>query len=149
MRRNPRWKAYATLSIGLILVTTTIAFISRLWVVTAIPIGFLFGFFLQKGDLCGASAFSEVLLAKDWRKVQGLWACIVVSMIGFAILDGLGLVTLNVKPMFWLNYVVGGLLFGSGMGHSDNHTVQRIPMILAGKGGGFLKTGRYLRYSEK
>lgn len=40
------------------------------------------------------------------------------------------------------------VLFGSGMGHSDNHTVKRIPMILAGQGGGRLKTGRYLRYSE-
>ena len=40
------------------------------------------------------------------------------------------------------------VLFGSGMGHSDNHTAQRIPIILAGKGGGRLKTGRYLRYSK-
>ncbi len=40
------------------------------------------------------------------------------------------------------------VLFGSGMGHSDNHTAQRIPTILAGKGGGMLKTGRYLRYAE-
>ena len=40
------------------------------------------------------------------------------------------------------------VLFGSGMGHSDNHTAQRIPIILAGKGGGMLKTGRYLRFSE-
>lgn len=40
------------------------------------------------------------------------------------------------------------VLFGSGMGHSDNHTVKRIPMILAGQGGGMIKTGRYLRYAE-
>lgn len=40
------------------------------------------------------------------------------------------------------------VLYGSGMGHSDNHTVTRIPIVLAGKGGGLLKTGRYLRYSE-
>jgi hypothetical protein len=40
------------------------------------------------------------------------------------------------------------VLFGSGMGHSDNHTAQRVPTILAGKGGGMLKTGRYLRYAE-
>ena len=39
------------------------------------------------------------------------------------------------------------VLYGSGMGHSDNHTAQRIPIVLAGKGGGKLKTGRYLRYS--
>jgi len=40
------------------------------------------------------------------------------------------------------------VLYGSGMGHSDNHTAQRIPIVLAGQGGGILKTGRYLRYSE-
>ena len=40
------------------------------------------------------------------------------------------------------------VLFGSGMGHSDNHTAQRIPIVLAGQGGGLLKTGRYLRYSK-
>ena len=40
------------------------------------------------------------------------------------------------------------VLYGSGMGHSDNHTATRIPIILAGKGSGQIKTGRYLRYSE-
>ena len=40
------------------------------------------------------------------------------------------------------------VLFGSGMGHSDNHTATRIPIILAGQGGGMLKTGRYIRYSQ-
>ncbi len=39
------------------------------------------------------------------------------------------------------------VLYGSGMGHSDNHTVTRIPIILAG-GKGLIKTGRYVRYSE-
>lgn len=39
------------------------------------------------------------------------------------------------------------VLYGSGMGHSDNHTVQRIPIVLAG-GKGMLKTNRYVRYSE-
>jgi len=34
------------------------------------------------------------------------------------------------------------------MGHSDNHTATRIPIILAGQGGGMLKTGRYVRFSE-
>jgi len=40
------------------------------------------------------------------------------------------------------------VLYGSGMGHSDNHTATRIPIVLAGQGGGMLKTGRYLRYAE-
>ena len=80
MNSTPHWKIYSALSVGFILITTAIAFIFQLWVVTAVPIGFLFGFFMQKGDLCGASAFSEVLLVKDWRKVHGLWVCIVASI---------------------------------------------------------------------
>lgn len=40
------------------------------------------------------------------------------------------------------------VFFGSGMGHSDNHTAQRIPAILAGNGGGMIKTGRYVRYAK-
>ena len=40
------------------------------------------------------------------------------------------------------------VLYGSGMGHSDNHTATRIPIILAGQGGGLVKTGRYVRYAE-
>jgi uncharacterized membrane protein YedE/YeeE len=87
----------------------------QLWVLTAISIGFLFGFFLQKGELCGASAFSEVLSARDSSKVFGLWIAIVTAMCGFAVLDLTGLVTLNPKPLIFVNYVVGGVLFGTGM----------------------------------
>jgi hypothetical protein len=115
MHPSQHWKTYTTLSVLFLFVTTCAAFVSRLWVITAIPIGFLFGFFMQKGDLCGSSAFSEVILMKDGRKAFGLWICIVVSMLGFALLDLLGLVRLSPKPMLWVSYLVGGLLFGSGM----------------------------------
>ena len=40
------------------------------------------------------------------------------------------------------------VLFGSGMGHSDNHTATRIPLVLAGQANGRLKTGRYVRYAK-
>lgn len=39
------------------------------------------------------------------------------------------------------------VLYGGGMGHSDVHTATRIPTIIAGKGGGRVKPGRYLRYN--
>lgn len=87
----------------------------RFWALISVPIGFLFGFFLKKGEFCGSSAFSEVILMKDYGKVLGLWIAIVVSMLGFALINGLGWVQLNPKPMIWLNYIVGGLLFGTGM----------------------------------
>tara|TARA_R110002049_G_scaffold2750_2_gene21482 strand:- start:271679 stop:273256 length:1578 start_codon:yes stop_codon:yes gene_type:complete len=39
------------------------------------------------------------------------------------------------------------VLYGSGMGHSDNHTATRIPIVLAG-GKQMIKTGRYVRYDQ-
>ncbi len=78
------------------------------WFVTAIPVGFLFGFFLQKGDLCCSSAMSEVLLFRDARKLAGLWVAIVVSMVGFAIIERLGWVTLKPKPLLRASWIVGG-----------------------------------------
>jgi len=113
--RNPT-KKVAAIAVALLLVALgCIAWWTRLWVLTALPIGFLFGFFLQKGDLCGASAFSEVLLMRDVRKLWGLWVAIVTGAVVFAALDLLGWVQLNPKPFLWASYLVGGILFGFGM----------------------------------
>ena len=108
-------KFYVIISLIFLGIITIYAIATKLWVLTAIPIGFLFGFFLQKGDLCGSSAFSEVVLMRDWRKMWGLWICIVTGMAGFALFDLLGWITLNPKPFIWVNYVLGGVLFGVGM----------------------------------
>jgi uncharacterized membrane protein YedE/YeeE len=102
------------LSALMLVAVTGVAWWTRTWVMTAVPVGFLFGFLLQKGDLCGASAFSEVILARDGQKTFGLWVAIVVSMVGFAVIEGLGWVHLAPKPMLWLNYLAGGVLFGAG-----------------------------------
>jgi len=85
-----------------------------LWVIMALPIGFLFGFFLQKGDLCGAAGCSEVLVFRSWDKLYGIWICIVTCMVGFAFLDLFGWITLNPQPFRWANNIVGGLIFGAG-----------------------------------
>jgi hypothetical protein len=89
------WKWGASIGILAIIAFAVVAAWNRTRVLTAVPIGFLFGLCLQKGDLCGASAFSEVLVMKDRRKLAGLWILIVVSMVGFAALDLLGWVRLS------------------------------------------------------
>jgi uncharacterized membrane protein YedE/YeeE len=110
-------KASVTAGGGVVVLAaiTVAAWLTGRWVLTAIPVGVLFGFFLQKGDLCGSSAFSEVVLGRDWRKVWGLWVAIVVSMLGIALGNLLGWIQLNPKPFMWAGAVVGGVVFGVGM----------------------------------
>jgi uncharacterized membrane protein YedE/YeeE len=114
MTESAHWRRDTALSLLPLALITGMAWWTRIWVITAVPVGFLFGFLLQKGDLCGASAFSEVVLMRDWRKIFGLWVAIVVSMVGFALIAELDWVHLAPKPLFWLNYAVGGALFGAG-----------------------------------
>lgn len=115
MQTNNNWKAISLICLILLIATVLLSAITGLWVLTAIPIGFLFGFFLAKADLCGSSAFSEILLTKDWRKLAGLWMIIVVGMIGFAGLEYLGLIKLNPRPLLWASHIVGGVAFGIGI----------------------------------
>jgi uncharacterized membrane protein YedE/YeeE len=109
------WKPYAIIGLVAMAAITAISKYQHLSVLTAIPIGFLLGFFLKKGELCGSSAMSEVIIMKDKKKLFGFWLAIVVSMLGFAILDLLGLVTLAPKPMVWLSAIIGGAIFGVGI----------------------------------
>ena len=109
------WQKLSLGSLLFLVIVTIVAFASGLWVLTAIPIGFLFGFFLERADLCGASAFSEVILMRDARKLGGIWILIAVSMLAFAAGSSLGWISLNPKPLIWANYLVGGVLFGIGM----------------------------------
>jgi uncharacterized membrane protein YedE/YeeE len=109
------WRRYATISVSGMVACVIAALLTKFWVITAIPIGFMFGFFLQKGDLCGSSAFSETIMMRDPRKMIGLWILIVVAMLGFAGLDLLGWVKLSPKPLLYLNYIIGGVIFGVGM----------------------------------
>ena len=108
-----RTAALVTTALFLV-VATLFAAATRLWVLTAIPIGFLFGFFLERSDLCGASAFSEVVLMRETGKVWGFWVAIVASMALFAVAAAAGLIKLSPKPLMWANYLVGGVIFGVG-----------------------------------
>ncbi|MBN1830999.1 MAG: YeeE/YedE family protein [Deltaproteobacteria bacterium] len=113
--KDINWKGYSIISILLIIGITLVAIYTKLWVLTAIPVGFLFGFFLKKGELCGASAMSEIPLMRDKSKAFGLWIAIVVSMVLFAAFDLMGMIKLSPKPLIYLNYIVGGVLFGIGI----------------------------------
>ena len=115
VKQTVHWKSYAIINLVVMAVIISLSVYLRLPVLTAAPIGFLFGFLLERSDLCGASAFSEVVVMRDWRKFFGIWIVIIVSMCVFVLGDGLGLINLNPKPLFWANALVGGTIFGVGI----------------------------------
>ena len=41
------------------------------------------------------------------------------------------------------------ILYGSGNADGNRHTHSNLPLILAGKGGGALSTGRYVQHGSK
>lgn len=112
---SSNWKIWFWSSLFGIVILLGIASISRIWVLTAIPIGFLFGFFLERADLCGSSACSEVVMMHDARKMGGIWIAIITSMLLFAVGSGSGWIDLAPKPLIWANYIIGGIIFGVGI----------------------------------
>jgi uncharacterized membrane protein YedE/YeeE len=99
----------------LVAVPFTLAAATGHWALAGAPLGLLLGFFLAKGDLCGAAAISEILVLRDTRKLFGLWVASVTMMVGFAALSCAGLVGLCPRPLAWASYLAGGTVFGVGM----------------------------------
>jgi uncharacterized protein len=113
-RSGNTWNSVVVTAILASFVVVLFAAVTGLWALTAIPIGFLFGFFMERSDLCGASAFSEVVVMKDTGKLWGFWVAIATSMALFALGSATGLIKLAPKPLMWASYLLGGTIFGVG-----------------------------------
>ncbi len=79
-------------------------------------VGFLFGFFLQKGGVTHYDVILGQLLLKDFTVVKIMLSAMVTGMIGVHFLRSLGWATLHPKPGSLGSVVIGGLLFGVGFG---------------------------------
>jgi len=82
---------------------------------TGIAVGFAFGFALQRGRFCMNSAFRDIILMKDRTLLRAVGVAILVAMIGFAIMEKAGVITISPVPFFWGALMVGGFVFGIGM----------------------------------
>jgi len=108
------WKISLGFSVFFLIAIVIITLITSQWVILSLGVGFLFGFALQKGDLCGASAMSEVIIMRDKKKLFGFWIAILTSMVLFAIFENIGVIQLAPKKLIWLSALVGGIIFGTG-----------------------------------
>jgi hypothetical protein len=82
--------------------------------------GFLFGFVLHRAGLVRYSRVIGVLLLRDLKALKFLFLSLTVAMLGYGISDlsGLGIVP-RVNPYLGMGHILGGALFGVGMGVSS------------------------------
>lgn len=78
----------------------------------ALAIGFLAGYVMQRPQICYNRAYRMGTLGGDRTMLKALAAAMLIQLVGFHVLVGLGLVKLNIVPGYWLAALVGGFFFG-------------------------------------
>ena len=68
---------------------------------TALGIGFAFGFVLQKGGVTGYEVIVNQLLLKDFTVLKIILSAILTGMIGVYTLVNIHVVDLKTKPLLW------------------------------------------------
>jgi len=78
--------------------------------------GVLFGFLLQKGRVAKYRVIVGQFLLRDWTVVKVMGTAVVVGAAGIYLLRPLDFASLHVKPVMLGGVLLGGALFGIGMG---------------------------------
>ena len=83
---------------------------------TALILGILFGFGLQRGRFCMNSAFRDLILLKDTTLLKAVLIAVVVQMVGYQLLIEGGLLDqMHPAKFVWGAQILGGFVFGIGM----------------------------------
>jgi uncharacterized protein len=82
---------------------------------SALAVGAVFGYVIQRGGFCLTRALSNAVLMRDGNILRAYILALLVAMVGVQLIETLGLVDIPLRPLRWLSNVVGGLLFGVGM----------------------------------
>lgn len=78
--------------------------------------GFIFGFFLQKGQVVKYEKIVGALRLQDLTIIKFMLSAILVGMVGIYLMKDLGLVELRLKSTALGANIIGGLIFGIGFG---------------------------------
>ncbi|WP_027327438.1 YeeE/YedE family protein [Helicobacter pametensis] len=79
-------------------------------------IGILFGILVQRGQFCFVSGFLDVLWKRDFGFLAALLIIITIQSIGIFTLAAFGVLEIPSTPLPLFATILGGLLFGFGMG---------------------------------
>ena len=78
-------------------------------------VGFIFGYILTRTGITKYPRVMGMLLLKDFKILKFMLTAVIGSMLLFYALGDLGFLTLSLKSLDW-GKLVGGLIFGTGMG---------------------------------
>lgn len=78
--------------------------------------GFLFGFLLQKGRVAKYRVIIGQFLLKDWTVVKVMGTAVIVGAVGVFALHSIGAIAFHIKPLMLGGVLLGGGVFGIGMG---------------------------------
>jgi uncharacterized protein len=78
-------------------------------------VGIIFGYILTRTGITKYPRVMGMLLLKDFKILKFMLTAVTSSMILFYLLGDLGFLTLTLKSLDW-GKLVGGLIFGTGMG---------------------------------
>lgn len=84
---------------------------------TALGVGLLFGFFLERGGLGNPKKLTGLFYLRDFAVLQVMFSAIVVASVGLVGLGAAGLVDLGriaVPPTYLWPQILGGLILGAG-----------------------------------
>jgi uncharacterized protein len=84
-------------------------------IIFGLTVGFLFGFILTKTGITKYPRVMGMLLLKDFKILKFMLTAVISSMILFHLLGDLNLLKVVPKNLDW-GKLVGGLIFGTGMG---------------------------------
>ncbi len=84
-------------------------------IIIGLIIGFVFGYALQRTGITKYTRVMGMLLFKDFKILKFMLTAVILSMIGFHLLGDLSVIKINPKSLDW-GKLVGGLIFGTGMG---------------------------------
>lgn len=84
-------------------------------IIYGLAVGFIFGYILQRTGITKFPRVVGMLLLKDFKILKFMMTAVISSMILFYVLGDFGVLKLTFKPLDW-GKLVGGLIFGTGMG---------------------------------
>jgi uncharacterized membrane protein YedE/YeeE len=85
------------------------------FIVSALVIGGLIGFILQRGRFCMNTAFRDTIFIKDLTMFRAYLIALVVMIIGSNILNDMGIIHLKAQTFYPLANIIGGYIFGLGI----------------------------------